>query len=509
MLNQATSQPVSDLALGNALCWRNISDFTRMAFGIVSPADVYAHNWHIDCIAEHLHAVHEGHIKRLIINVPPRSLKSILCTVSWPAWLLGRDPTTRIITASYGHDLALKHSVWTRKIMESAWYQQMFPGVTLSDDQNTKENFMTNAMGFRKATSVGGSILGDGGDYLIFDDLIKASDARSDTIRENTNSWLSQDFLTRLNQPMESRIVGVMQRFHLLDPTGYLKDSPGWHLLKIPAEAPRKTFIELRGMKWEMEEGELLHEERMDRQYLEDVRNGPNGEFIYTGQYLQDPVPDGGAEFKVEWYQLYESINHYGNMNFYLVVDPGGDKKKKGNDYTAMRLWGLGQDKNYYLAHTVRDRLNTTERVNLIFKLQREFSAKCGKPVMVLYKSRGFITEFHAIKERMARETYHFPMIEVVEKGSKNDRIRRMIPACQQRRMWLTRSFTYVDHTKKVRDLTKDFLDHEVAVFPVGAHDDMLDADSELFNEELADVVVFPQLSTGTYKEPASSVWDL
>ena len=507
---QITQKEMSRSAneIGDALCWNNIDDFTEMAFKLVSPADAYAYNWHIGCVAEHLHAVRGGDIRRLIINIPPRSLKSIMVTVAWPAWLLGRDPATRIIAASYAQQLSTKHSMDSRLIVESEWYQRVFPQTRIAIDQNEKTNFMTTERGFRKATSTGGSILGDGADYLIADDLIKADEARSDTVRNGTNQWFDQSFITRMNQPKESRCVVVMQRLHAQDLTGHLLDKGGWTLLKLPAEAKSKVIIDLKKNRWVMEEGELLHEARLGKEELNIARNDL-GEAAYTGQFLQEPMPDGGAEFHTEWYQLYEKIEHYSG-NLFLVVDPGGDKKKKTSDYTAMRLWMLGTDRNYYLLHTVRDRLNTTERIDKIFEIQRRYSALTGKPVTVLYKVRGFITEAHSIKEKMMRETYHFPMIEVVEKGEKNERIRRMIPTAEARRMWLPRFYAYVDHTKKTRDLTSDFLNHEVAMFPMGAHDDMLDADSELFNEELKAVVQFPRLQQESTPTPQpKSPWDL
>lgn len=498
----------SSAVVGNALCWQDIKYFTETAFKLVSPADVYQNNWHIGCVAEHLHALHTGEIKRLLINIPPRSMKSIMVSVAFPAWLLGRDPRTRIMVASYAQMLSTKHSLDTRLIMESEWYNSVFPETVIASDQNEKANFMTTKRGFRKATSTGGSILGEGGDYLIADDLIKADEALSETVRNSTNSWFDQSFITRLNQPKESRAVVVMQRLHTLDLAGHLIEKGNWHQLKIPAEAHKRIQIDLHGTKWEMKEGELLHNARLGRKELDIARN-ELGEYAYAGQYLQEPVPPGGAEFKVEWYQFFESIQYY-TGNLYMIVDPGGDKKKKTSDYTAIRVWMLGADKNYYLLASVRDRLNTFERINKIFELQRKFSALSGKPVTVLYKSRSFITELFSLKEKMERETYNFPLVEVIEKGEKNERIRRMIPTVQQRRMWLPRNYTYVDYTGKNHDLTKEFLDHEVSVFPVSAHDDMLDADSELFNEALSDVVVFPAIQQERKATTVpKSIWDV
>lgn len=510
----AVKQPelTEEQLLGNALCWNNIVDFTRQAFSIVSPEDKYVHGMQIDCVAEHLHALYEGDIKRLIINIPPRSLKSIMCTVAFPAWILGRNPRKRIITASYGQKLAMRHSMDTRLIMESQWYRQLFPNTIIARDQNEKSNFMTTQRGFRKATSMGGTILGDGGDILIADDLIKVEDALlSETIREKTNTWFDQGFMPRVNNPNTAKIIVVMQRLHSLDLTGHLIEKGGWHLLKIPAKAHKKIVIDLKGKQWKMDEGDLMQPDRLGKEILEQKRK-ELGDYAYAGQYLQEPVPPSGAEFKLEWFNFYQKLENVKNLALFLIVDPAGDKKTTTADYTAMMLWGLGVDRNYYLVDMIRDKMNTTERVNAIFEMQRKYSEITGRPVKVLYKSRSFIAELHNIKERMKLETYHFPLIEVKEKGNKNDRIRRIIPAAQEGRIYLPRSFSYVDYTKEVKDLTQSFLKQECALFPVAPHDDMLDATSELFNMEHSEVIRFPILRKQSHLANSNlpkSIWEM
>lgn len=480
--------------LADALCWRNLADYVRGAFAVVSPADTYSHNWHIDCVAEHLHALHNGDFSRLIINISPRSLKSIICTVAFPAWALGRDPRTRIITSSYAENLSIKHSVDTRLLVESDWNKRIFPHLRIAADQNEKKKFMTTMRGFRMATSVGGSITGEGGDLLILDDPMKPNEVTSDVVRNSTLAWIDQVFLSRLNNPKTSRVLLVEQRLHTLDVTGHLMEKGGWHQVKIPAEATKPIMIDLGRHHWEMQTGDLMHEARMDRETLDRTRN-ELGDYAYAGQYLQEPVPDGGQEIKPEWFQYYDidAIN-VRNMRLYMVVDPGGDKKKPNNDYTAMMLWGLGQDKNYYLLWMVRDRLDVFERIAKVFEAQRLYNYKTGRAFPVLYKSRSFVADLTAMKQEMSKQGYHFPLIDVVEKGEKNQRIRRAIPAMRERRVYLPRCYTYVDHTQKARDLVQDLLNHEVATFPVARHDDMLDATSELFNDKLQDIVRFPAM---------------
>ncbi len=150
----------------------DFSSFIGKTLATCDPAAEYLPNWHIDLIAEYLEAARKSEITRLIINMPPRSLKSICVSVAWPAWLLGNNPSSRIIAASYAQSLAVKHSIDARMVIGSDWYKRIFPDVHLARDQNEKSKFMTTKRGFRMAASVGGAITGEGGNYLIIDDPI-------------------------------------------------------------------------------------------------------------------------------------------------------------------------------------------------------------------------------------------------------------------------------------------------------------------------------------------------
>src|SRR3989338_7035711 len=152
------------------LCKNSIYSFIEESFLVLNPGVKFLPNWHLELIAEYLHAVTSGEIKRLIINIPPRYMKSTCISVCWPAWLLGMKPSRRILCASYSQGLALKHSVDTRHLINSRFFQTVFPNTTLDDSVNNKTKFITNKRGFRFATSVGGTLTGEGGDFLILDD---------------------------------------------------------------------------------------------------------------------------------------------------------------------------------------------------------------------------------------------------------------------------------------------------------------------------------------------------
>ncbi len=245
-----------------ALLRRDLASFVQKVFYTVAPARPYDHNWHIDAIAWHLEQCLRGDIKRLIITVPPRHLKSICASVAFPAWAFGHDPSLRIIAASYSTELARKHALDCRVVMESSWYRQVFPRTRLHADKNTELEFMTTARGFRLATSVGGTLTGRGGNLIIIDDPMKPSEAMSDLKRVAVKQWYDGTLYSRLDNKSEDTIVLIMQRLHVDDLVGHVLEQEPWVHINLPAiaEAPQRfqigpdRFIERRL-------GEPLHSE--------------------------------------------------------------------------------------------------------------------------------------------------------------------------------------------------------------------------------------------------------
>lgn len=482
------------LMLSNALCRQNLRDFTRKTFGIVSPSDEYLHNWHIDCICEYLQAVHAGDIRRLIINMPPRSLKSIITSIAFPAWLLGKNPSEQVIVASYAELLANKLSVDTRLVVQSPWYKQLFPRTVITKDQNEKSKFQTTLRGHRIATTVGSAIMGEGGNFLIVDDPIDPMQALSETKRETANTWFDQKLVSRQNSKKTARIVVVMQRVHTDDLTGHLRERGGWESLVLPAKAFKKTIIDLRTASAsyykEMKEGELLHEGREGEKELAATLR-ELGDYAFAGQYLQEPVPLGGGEFKSDWVQYYQEVLTGQGMNIYILVD-AANEKKKSSDYTAMMVVGFASDNNIYLLDVVRDKLNPTERINAIINLHKKWNARSGKPPKVGYEKYGLMSDTHYLKKAQSALNYRFPVVELGGKLSKGDRIRRLIPDLQQQRIYLPNNLLYTDTSGTQVDLVHQLVHEEMLTFPVSRHDDMLDAFSRIYDKELS--ALFPRI---------------
>jgi len=196
--------------------------FVQRIFPIVSAGSPFLPNWHVEAITYALTRIMRGDIKRLIITVPPRSLKSICATVALPAFVLGQDPTRRIIGVSYSEGLARKHANDFRAVIRSPLYRRLFPVTRISAAKNTELEVMTTARGFRYATSVGGTLTGRGGNLLILDDPLNALDAHSERARESLKQWYANTLLSRLDNKADDAIIVVTQRLHVDDLVGHL-----------------------------------------------------------------------------------------------------------------------------------------------------------------------------------------------------------------------------------------------------------------------------------------------
>lgn len=476
-------------------CREDLGIFARKAFSLLEPGREYTESWHVDCVCEHLAAVEAGQIQRLIINIPPRTLKSVLVAQVFPVWVLARQRHAQFIGVSYAHTLAERNVMGARKLVQSDFYRSAYPYVSISSDNNRKDFFTTTLGGQYKGTGIGGTVTGFGADYLLIDDPVNPQEAMSDTIRQSTNSEIRSTLFSRFNDFDKGRLVMIMQRLHEADPTGELLALGGYHHLKLPAEAVRPVRISLGGKSWSMEPGELLTP-RLPRSALDELRLSL-GEYNFSGQYQQEPVPLGGGEFKGGWLHHYDTAPSVRRMNLVILCDPSGGeetnkRKRKLSDWTAYMVVGLAPDNNYYVLDIVRDRLNPTDRVEMLFLLHRKWNAASGKPPKVGYEKYGMMTDTHYIRTKQEADGYHFPLIELGGPMQKEERIRRMIPDMQCGRWYFPRRVDYVDGAGRKFDLVKEFIDSEMATFPKSKYDDMMDCLSRVYDQDLN--LVFPAI---------------
>jgi len=210
--------------------------FAQCCFRELNPRPRFAMSWHIEIIAARLTALRGGRIRRLVINLPPRHLKSLLVSVAFPAWCLGHDPSAQILCVSYAQDLADKLSRDCRHIVASDWYRGVFP-TRLSPQRAAMPEFDTTAQGCRLATSVGGVLTGRGADIIVIDDPLKPEEALSQAQRQAANEWFDHTLYSRLNDKLAGAIVLIMHRLHEDDLVGHVLAQEEWEAVRIPAIA--------------------------------------------------------------------------------------------------------------------------------------------------------------------------------------------------------------------------------------------------------------------------------
>jgi len=345
-----------------ALLRSDLYSFAQRCFHELKPTEEFSGNWHIELGAAKLHDCMNGKITRLIINQPPRSLKSILVSVAFPAFILGHNPSAEIICISYGQDLADKPARDCRRIMTTDWYQELFPGTRLSPERSAVAEFTTTKQGFRLSTSVGGPLTGRGADYMIFDDPLKPDEAISDTVRRAANEWFNNTAYSRLNDKLRGRIIFVMQRLHQDDLAGHLlQQGVGlWDHLCLPAIAERdeEYLIEtpVRCYRFTRKAGEALHPSYESLAALDDIRR-TIGEYNFAGQYQQAPAPFGGGLVKIAWLKTYQP--HELPTDFDRVIQSWDTANKPSDlsDYSVCTTWGL-KGRLIYLLNVYRKRVD-------------------------------------------------------------------------------------------------------------------------------------------------------
>lgn len=458
--------------------YRNsLTEFVRRSVGIIAPNAKYKHNWHIDHICKKLESAFKGEIKRLIINVPPRSLKSVMCTVAAPAWFLGKNPAIQIMAASYSQRLSFKHSQDTRYLMQSQFYAGVFPETKLAKDQNEKAKFATYNRGQRMAVSVGSTVTGEGADIIIVDDILNPGQAASDVERENANEWFRQTLSSRLNDPETGVIIVVMQRLHEDDLTGMLLAQGGWEHINLPAVNDNDRTLNLGGGKtkhWKL--GELLHPERLSEAVLEQKRK-EMGAFSYAGQYLQRPVPEGGGIIKSKHWQCWEGKEPPKTTDIIQVYDTAYTEKTQ-NDYCARTTWGIftsdnGED-NIILLEMMNERLEFPELRSLAKESYKRFTKRNGDVPLVLIEEKS--AGMPLIQEMRLAGMRVKGIKRNAHSGDKVSRAHNVTHIFESGRVWVPCNGIEVDGKTvfSPKPYAQEVID-SCAAFPFGTHDDLVD----------------------------------
>ncbi len=336
---------------------QSLYEFLKKAWSSIEGDTRFSEGWHIQSICLHLEEAYKRNIKRLLINIPPRSSKTSIISVAFPAWVWTKDPTQKFMYSSYAQSLSLEHSLKCRRLIESDWYQSLWGHrYGLSSDQRTKSFFENDQKGYRIATSVGSSSTGKGANFLIADDPNNVKDGKSDLKRKATNSWWDQVWSTRLNNPKEDVKIIVQQRVHQQDVSGHIienDENDDWVKLILPMEYEESShcktiYIEELGGVWKdprEEENELLTPDRFSQKEVEQLKN-QLGAYGYAGQFQQRPSPLEGEIIKKGWFKWWKEP-HLPEIQLVLQSWDTALRAGEMNAYSACTTWGIFYDENY------------------------------------------------------------------------------------------------------------------------------------------------------------------
>jgi len=463
-------------ALNRAICRKSLAEFMRYFWSEIDPAP-YSHSWHIDAMCLHLEAVARGQITRLIINIPPRHMKSSIVSVAFPAWVWAQHrgefpisgPQVRFLTLSYADTLAVRDSVKTRRLIKSPKFQALFgDGFTLTTDQDAKHRYDNTQGGQRIATSLSGSNTGEGGNILILDDPHNVKDGESELMRTGVLEIWDQVLQTRLNDPANDAMIIVMQRVHHQDLVGHILSSPGaedWDLLRIPARYEVDTDLPSRSSIGFVDprrtEGELLWPDHIDEATMQRWEASLL-EYGTAGQLQQRPTPRSGGLIKRHWLKILDGQPGKAGRQRFRYWDLAATETRAGADpdYTAGALVSADPDEGYVIEDMVRVR-QTPGQVERIIRATAEAD---GHAVSIYMEEEPGSSGKSAVAHYRRDILTGFTFRGVRTTGAKELRIDRLAALAEGGAVRLQRG-----------PWNGAFVAEAVA-YPRGAHDDQLDA---------------------------------
>jgi predicted phage terminase large subunit-like protein len=445
----------------HVLLRHDLYTFMVRCFAHLYPSTVFMPNWHLELMAGRLAECMSGKRRRLIINVPPRHLKSLLASVALPAFILGHDPSAQIICISYAMELSEKLARDCRSIMTSSWYKLLFPETRLSSPRPAVQELITTRHGSRLGTSVGGVLTGRGCDLMIIDDAAKPEEAVSEPQRKKVNEWFDGTALSRLNSKQDSRIVIISQRLHEDDLAGHVMEQGGWDVLRLAAIAECDEEYELETLGYQRlltrRAGEPLHAAREPRPVLDRIR-GSLGEFNFACQYQQAPIPLTGGLVKRDWLRDYGP--HELPERFDLIVQSWdtANKPTEFSDFSVCTTWGVKAPR-IYLRHVLRRRMDYPE-----LKRAVRAQAEAFKATTVLIEDRA--SGIQLIQECIAEGVHAIK--RYVPEGDKQMRLYAQTATIENGFVYVPREAPWL----------AEYL-HELSTFPNSKYDDQVDSTSQ------------------------------
>lgn len=434
--------------------------------------------WYLDYLCDVMQAVSLGQIKRLIVNIPPRHAKSTLISQMWQPWLIGRDDSdgnASMMTCAASLILAARDSRRTLRTINSDWYQALFPGIELVRENEV--DWETKGGSRRMAVGRGGTVIGRGANKIVWDDLLKSDEGMSEVERPKCNEWLGEVLASRLDDPKEGIVVGIMQRLHELDPTGYLLEQakiPGadqYKLICIPLEAPCKQIITFGDRLYKIRaKDELIDTTRIGPEQVEALKISMRSNF--EGQYNQNPVKMVGSHLNPTL--LCESEFDGLEMQKHLGVTPDAyldfaateeQLEKDDPDENTISICGRDQFNRLDLFDVWGKVCGYEELANTLIAMHKLWgfrTAKCEKG--------GLFNLFRPILRQRMQATGHFFPFEPLESTNKlGDKVQRSMS------FQGTLNAGAVLIPKRTKAAWVPAFEKQMRAFPRGAHDDRLE----------------------------------
>jgi len=460
-----------------ALVRSHFSAFLRKVFETLHPElDPLDMCWYLEALCYHLDEVRAGRIRRLAISMPPRHLKSIAASVAFPAFMLGLQPNLKIMVASYGQELAREHAELFRQVIESSWYREAFPEFVVSSRGDRQLETRTTRGGGRRAISVGGPVTGLGADLIIVDDCLKADEAHSETIRESLIRWSVNTLSTRFNDMRTGRIISIQQRLHEDDLAAHLL-AKGYTHLKLASIAEESAAIPIgAGRVHHRHVGDLLDPVRYPRDVLDRLRL-QLGAQVFSAQYQQEPVPPGGAIFRVIWFGEYRRAPLREQCVKAIQSWDTAESAEPTSDWSVGQTWGLHAGK-WLLLDVERVRLDYPDLKRAVIQFRRKW-----QPDLVLVEKAN---SGRCLLQELRRAGYH----DVMGSKPRMEKVQRAIGQTAQ-----------LESGRFLLPVDAPWLDafrSEVRAFPHGKHDDQIDAMVQFLEYQMQRPDLVFQRHTGT-----------
>ena len=404
----------------NAILRKSFSSFVQKCFYELNPSETFIKGAYIDLLCDQIQNMIEGENQKLIINLPPRYLKSVICSIALPAFILGHNPSTKIMCISYGEELASKLAADCKSVMEADWYKALFPETRIRTDKKSVMDFETTKHGGRFAVTISGGVTGRGADWIIIDDPLKPVEAFSDIQREKVNELYGNTVNSRLNDKNTGRILVVMQRLHAHDLSGFLfENDPDFKSIVLPLIAVKdeewqiKNHITGKIVIYKRKKGELLHPEREGEKVVNSYRNSMSP-FVFSAQYQQNPMPIGSGMIKQEWITTYQELPKLSKI---ILSWDTASKTTETNAYSACVVIGVGKDQKYYLLEVFRGRLDFPSLTRKVKELSDKYEGKMsGKIITLVENASSGISLCQTLKGKITN------LIPVSCKSSKEQR---------------------------------------------------------------------------------------